>query len=472
MNGGKMNFIGRDHELIRMAQIFNKKQASILVFYGRRRVGKTELIETFLKGKKYIKIEGKEGQSKSKQIQHALYTLSKKFNDANIAKLAFKSWTEVFDFIAQKTKNSSWTIYLEELQWLANYKSDLISDLKEVWDNTYKKNLKLRLVLCGSSPSFMISEVIKSKALYNRSEYVFPIQEFSLQEIAIFFKNKKSNKHAMDAMLTVGGLPEYLKYLEANSSIIIGLSENSFAKGSFFSQEYEKIFTSSMSENKHYKKIIELLSDYKFLTKNEIAKKLKITAGGELSKILQDLEVCGFIEYILPYSSESKKRLVRYAISDNYLQFFNKFIRPRLKDIQSTGIKNYKSVINQNNYYQWLGYSFERWCRRNHRCIAEILGFESVSYQSGAYFNKSHLDTNFQIDLLFSRKDQVMTVCEIKYNINQIGSKIISEFDRKLSYLKVKNNITIEKVLICASEIPPHVEQYFDRCIPLNDFFR
>ena len=137
--------------------------------YGRRRVGKTELIEHTLQDRNLIKLEGVENGNKQAQMVRVLYQLSKIFNDKLITHLHFDTWLELFDFIAGKISVGEWTLYLEEVQWLADYQDELISDLKYVWDNTLRRNPELLLVLCGSSPSFMQNQVIHSKALYNRS---------------------------------------------------------------------------------------------------------------------------------------------------------------------------------------------------------------------------------------------------------------------------------------------------------------
>ena len=159
-----------------------------------------------------------------------------------------------------------WTVYLEELQWLANYESKMISELKYAWDNYFRHNENLILILCGSAPSFMLDYVVHSKALYNRSQYEFHLKEFNLFEVSLFLQ-ERSNKEIMDAYLTVGGIPEYLKWISRESSVFLSLCKNSFSSGSFFLCAYERIFTSSLSKNKHYKAVIEILSKRKFATR-------------------------------------------------------------------------------------------------------------------------------------------------------------------------------------------------------------
>ena len=169
-------------------------------------------------------------------------------------------------------------------------------------------------------------------------------------------------------------------------------------------------------------------------------------------------------------------KLARYQINDAYLQFFYKFIHPQLQNIQQGKYQHQATkALNLQEYQQWLGYAFERYCLNNMHRIAEILGFSGVQYTAGAYYNRSttKLDPGYQIDLLFERKDHVITVCEIKYTQNETGTAVIEEFEKKIEQLKNKKNKTLQKVLISAGGADAALinRHYFDYVITLNDFF-
>lgn len=465
------HFIGREQPFEQLKQIIRNDKPVIVNVYGRRRIGKTTLIEQALLGVRYIKLEGKQGQNKQQQIQHCLYTLSKYFKKPSIAKFKYTTWTELFDWIADKTKKGRWVLYLEELQWLASYEQELISDLKEVWDNRFQRNTQFVLILCGSSPSFMIANVVRSKALYNRSQLNIPLGAFSIQETAQFMGKRKNLNEIMDAYLSVGGIPEYLKYLKDESSVFLSLCQHSFVKGGYFAEEYEKIFTSSLSDNVYYRAIIEYLAARRFASRAEILKHLKIDSGGSITKIIDDLVLCEFVEEIVPFSSSAEGRLVRYAIKDNYLHFYYRFIAPKLRDVQAGRIKNPRQALSIDKYRQWLGYAFERWCRSHANIIADRLGFADVEYSSGAYFRRKQLRSDFQIDLIFDRKDRVLSVCEIKYTDRPLTTSVVDEFERKLEKLDKKKNQTVQRVLITACGAEKNLYNHFDRILTIQDLF-
>ncbi len=463
------NFIGRIREKERLLKIASSKEASIIIMYGRRRIGKTELLEQTFRDRNLLKFEGIEGLSEKAQRANAMSQLATYAENPLLAKTVIDTWREFFELIAQYTQQGTWTIYLEELQWLASYESTLIAELKYVWDNYLRHNPNLVLILCGSAPSFMLNLVIHSKALYNRSQHEFHLREFSLAETKEFLK-KRSDKEIIDAYLTVGGIPEYLKWVTKESSVFLSLCKNSFTPGGFFISEYDRIFTSNLSKNKYYKKIIEILSKRRFATRKELCSLLNLTSGGSISNILLDLEKSGFIDNYQPFNLDDTSILSRHAIADNYLQYYVKFIKPIQKNISSgTYEQNPKAALKVDNYTKWLGFSFERFCRKYHYVIAKILYFAGVQYQSGAFFSRTTEKElpGYQIDLIFDRADNVYTICEMKYLHGKVGTSVISEFEKKLSLFPNKEKKTIHKVLVCSEGADDALlnKAYFDDII-------
>ncbi len=192
--------------------------------------------------------------------------------------------------------------------------------------------------------------------------------------------------------------------------------------------------------------------------------------------MLKDLELCGFIQEYTPFNLRSNSLLARYHISDQYLQFYFKFIHPIQSQIENSDFNREPTrAIHNDSYIKWLGYSFERMCRKKHKLIARILGFEAVEYTYGAYFSRYTQKNNpeFQIDLVFQRKDKVLTVCEIKYLQSPVTANIINEFEKKLDLFPWREKNTIQKVLISGAGATKDLisRSYFDRIITLNDLF-
>jgi len=367
-------------------------------------------------------------------------------------------------------------LYLEEFQWLSGYSHELISEIKYFWDNYWRKNKDFTLILCGSSPSFMISEVVKSKAMHNRALHEFHVQPFSAKETHEFLGAAISREQALDALLFVGGIPEYLKYLQQESSVYLSLARNAFTPNSFFSGEYERIFVSSLESNPHYRKIIAFLARKRNATRNEIAGHLGIASGGNLTEVLNDLDLCGFVRRYTPFDKNHTSLLARYEIGDPYLQLYHRVIEPRLSDIQQGRYtKDPLGAFSIQQMEQWLGYSLERYCRNNAHIVAQYLGFSDVHYQAGAFFSRgtAKSDRGFQIDLVYKRADRVITLCEVRHNSTPISISEARKINESFACYTAPPGHTIQKVLIAKGGVQPKVSDtmLFDKVVDPLDIF-
>src|SRR5262249_46622921 len=158
-------------------QLYNDRGGKLAVIYGRRRVGKTRLVEKFMAGKTFLRFEGLEHTRTKDQISHFVADLSKQLNDPILERAKIDSWDVVFDYLTtvfSKSK-SKYIIFFDEFQWLAANQTRLVSILKKYWDQQWSKQ-DVFLILCGSVCSYMIKRVIASKALYGRINWELCLQ--------------------------------------------------------------------------------------------------------------------------------------------------------------------------------------------------------------------------------------------------------------------------------------------------------
>jgi len=468
------SYIERKYEQGIIKNALTNSLPAILVVHGRRRAGKTELIEQTLRGRSILKFEGIQNENQHYQIKRCLDQLSNYTGNKLYRELEYSKWYQFFDKLCEVLEGhrGELTLYFEEVQWLACYNTEFISELKYFWDNRLKNLSGLLLILCGSSPSFMINKVLRSKALYNRSLFEVPVKPFNIQQVKLFLGSKYSKEDVLEAFLTIGGIPEYLKYLKHGSSILTSLCQQSFTSAGFFVSEIERIFVSSLADKPAYRQIVNSIALNRYLTRAQISEKSATAEGGGLSDLLLDLEVCGFIEKYTPYSSAENGRIIRYAISDNYLQFYYKFIAPKLRDISKAKYDTCPvSALAMQSYRIYRGYAFERFCRDVEPKIANILGFSSVEYRCGAHFNRDTLSSGYQIDLVYERKDRVYTICEIKYQDTPVGISSFNEVKLKLEKFKPNKDFRVQLVLISAGPVDRKLAEgaYFDRIIGLEE---
>jgi hypothetical protein len=492
------HFVGRNYWWKHLQEIDSKNEASIIVIYGRRRVGKTELIEQFFRNRKILKFEGLQPNRKGKlspqkekkrQINECLRRLGKYTKKETEYKyLQIDEWSAFFEILLQYVLNNDVILYFEELQWLTNYQDSFLSELKPFWDDDLRKNPKLRIVISGSAPSFIVGQFMSNSAFYNRSENLIHLKPLNLIEINAFL-SQKGPREVLLAALTTGGVCEYLKQIKDAPSIFTGLCKKSFEPYSFFSIECDKVFVSSLSENRHYRKIVEFLSKNKYADRNEIYKAVvpgkkkneKVAPGGSFTVLLDDLERLGFISKYFPLTCTSDNSLlVRYCIDDEYLQFYFKFIKPKVRQINAEKfIHNPLSGMNNRSFSISMGFAFERWCRKNEIFLARMMNFGNVEYKAGAFFNRSTTSNmpGFQIDLMYIRKDHRIIVCEIKYHDVNIRSNLEKEITQKIELFREYNekykNYTFEKALITTEGLNEAQSRrdFFDYVITYDHLF-
>ncbi len=467
-----MKFIGREYELKKLEEHYKKNKSQIVALYGRRRVGKSYLIKKFCLNKESFVFEGLEDEPIAKQIQHFIYTLNKQVNLPLLKNVKPKNWHEAMDILTEVFKNRSQDqpliIFFDELPWMCNLKTSLISIIKYYWDQ-YWKDLNIFFILCGSVSQFIVNHVVKSKALYGRLSLTINLRKLGPLESQKFFSGKRSTEEILKYLMLFGGLPKYLEEINLKKSFNQNIKDLCFTKDGFFVTEFDKIFFSHFSDHQNYRKICEIISQGpKDLA--QISEKLKIPSGGGLKVYLDNLISAGFVLEYYPYNKEKKSKLKKYKLIDEYSRFYFKYIRPYYKSIQNSeeGLLFEKKILLTWN--SWLGLQFENYCIQNAIYFAQVMGFADQVETFGPSFHRG--EEGFQIDLLYKRYDKVIVICEIKYSNHKIGAEVISDVNRKTKLVKIPKGFTLERALIVNAEVDKglRMSEFFDHIVIASQF--
>jgi len=462
-------FIGRMRELSKLNELHNKKKSTLAVIYGRRRIGKSVLVEHFIENKKYLKFQGLEGLQTPDQIASFTRDLAQQINDPLLKKARFTNWEDIFDFLTDYFKKNPKTIFfIDEFQWLAASQSSLVSIMQKYWETSWKKQ-NIMLILCGSISSYMVKNVIKSTAFFGRIDWAYGLPALSVDESLKMLKSKRNIHEVFKYLLIFGGIPKYLESIKPNKSFEQNMTELFFKEDSFLLNEYEKIFYSQFKEHLNYKKIVKALTK-EALSLQQVAKLLKFPSGGGVKSYLENLENALFISSYTPFNRGLKSKLKLYKLTDEYLRFYFKFILPNQKIIKTSTNKDLFTLLTKKNLDIWLGFAFENFCLKNAMAIAEKLGFADKVLTYGPFFKQG--DNRFQCDLIFNRSDDTITLCELKYYSTPVTTKVISEVEKKCQQLPVPKGFTLEKALI--TEFPPDQSvidaEYFHHILTVDDF--
>ena len=463
--------IGRANELKMLKTANQSNKAELGIVYGRRRVGKSTLLKA-VKSENSLFLEGVKGLTKEKQIRHFLNQIAEQTN--TIPTLA-KNWSEALQVLTQFISKGRWYVVLDEVPWMASGHQEFISYLKYYWDNKWKQNNKLHIVLCGSIASFMVKHVIHSEALHNRKTYEFKLGALSIKEASQFFPNTPRDQ-VLKYLITFGGVPKYLEQINPEISYDKNIEYLCLNKNSFFLNEFETIFKEQFKTYKTYEKITELLAK-KSLNKEVLSRSLKMSSGGGLTSYLEHLESADFIKLFrsFDFQQNPKDKTRRYTIWDEWLKFYFTYIKKNQKIISINTNKKLFSAIIEPNLYNYMGFGFEKLIMKNIPDLMEIMDIElSQVVNYGPYFksSKSQHSKGFQIDLLIEEQDHTLTVIECKNSIAPIGISIINEFEQKIKKLNPPKNNILKKVLVTAGDVTQELEKkrYFSQIVRFSDF--
>lgn len=467
-------FIGRDEEIIALRKAIQARAPKIALVYGRRRIGKTALIRQAIGREPALFIEGLENRPTQAQIasflDQASRQLRKKLPEAT-------TWQSALMALSEALGKRPMVIVLDEFQWLANYRSELVSTLKMVWENHLGRKPGRALILCGSIASFMTTKVLKSSAFYGRVDVTIHLQGFRLAETARMLPRRGFGE-ILDAQCLTGGVPKYLELLADAPSIALGMEKHAFKADGYFIDEYERIFVSHFGADGGFQPIIRALADSPYgLGRRELAAQTGAAEGGTFSQHLHDLEAAGFISSQRPFDKGHETRLIRYHLSDPWISFYHAFMRTRLKQIREGGRRGMFTQLRQSGAFRsWMGRAFELVCMRHSDQIARLIGFEAIEYDVGPWFRAPRKGiTGIQIDLAYDRADKVITLCEMKRQTAPLGRAVIAEVEHKANVLREEfPKRTVQPVLVVDGPVSREVESagWFYRIIQAEEMLK
>ena len=329
---------------------------------------------------------------------------------------------QLTDAIAQQPMSHKIVLFFDELPWLATPKSDMLSALEYFWNRHWVNDGRIKLVVCGSSASWIMRKIIKSRGgLHNRVTRRINLKPFSLRETGEFLRHlgyPTNHEQTLRAYMAVGGVPFYLKQFRKVHSVDQNISRLLFAPDGALFDEFVEIFASLFDEAEKYEELMKLVAArQEGVFRQEIEAKNKLTGkGGTLSRRLEDLEAAGFIASLASFGKKSRGTL--YRLSDEYCYFYLKWIEPVKQQLKSdTEAAYWRSRIGTPRYHAWLGYAFENICYKHLAEIRKKLGITGFAPVSSWRCTAARGgEGGAQIDLLFDRDDDAITLCEIKFS--------------------------------------------------------
>jgi hypothetical protein len=325
-------------------------------------------------------------------------------------------------------------IFIDELPWYDTAKSNFLSSLEHFWNSWASTRTDIVLVVCGSAASWIINKLINNKGgLHNRVTQRIRLLPFTLEETEAYFKLRKiqlDRYQIIQIYMVFGGIPFYLDEVKPGMSAFQVIDKVCFSQDGILVDEYQKLYHSLFNSAERHIAVIEALaSKKKGLTRDELLTKSGLGNGGTTTAILEELEESGFISKYYPFEKKQKNSL--YRLSDQYSLFYLKFI----KNSKSTGEGTWMTRIDNPTWRAWSGYAYENIWMDHIDYLKKGLGINGVYTEASSWIDS---EKKVQIDLLLDRRDQVISICEVKFSMHpfQITKQYKTELQNKLSVFK------------------------------------
>ncbi len=448
------NIIGRTKEKELLDEVLKSPSAEFLAIYGRRRIGKTYLVCNHFSREDIIFFHVTGLKNGKLKAQLKLFTLEVGRAFYHGAPLSQpKNWLDAFDRLTDGIKSTGRKVVLffDELPWFATRKSQILQALDYYWNRHWSFNKNIKLVVCGSSSSWIINNIINNKGgLHNRVTNLIHLKPFTLAETKIYLKSLGASfteDQILQLYMAMGGIPHYLNHVRLGLSASQNIDNLCFTREGLLFKEYKNLFSSLFSNAKIYELIVEVIAATRHGSSlNDILNKCRIPRGGRSLQRIRELEESGFIIGFIPYGR--KERGIYYRIIDEYTLFYLYWIKPYAasmgKLIDSTGYWAERSLTP--SWKSWSGYAFESVCYKHIDKIRKALNITAgAGIGNWRYIPRLNSpDAGAQIDLLFDRNDDVVNICEIKYNKSplRLDKKEVIDLQKKAHVYQEKTHTT------------------------------
>ena len=442
--------IGRLAELKKLKALQSEPGSVFVALYGRRRVGKTFLVRQAFTNQFDFYLTGMANVTLSQQLAN-FHAAVQQYADPAKQWEAADSWFNAFRQLSdllEQSKSEKKLVFLDELPWLDTPHSGFIPALEHFWNSWASARNDVILIVCGSAASWMINNLINNTGgLHNRITHRIKLEPFTLAECEAFFKSKGGVFDRYQLILlymSIGGIPFYLNQVDVTASAAQNINRMCFETEGLLRNEFNNLYRSIFNKADRHMAVIEALSKkVKGLTRTDIIKAAKLLTGGGVTRILSELEESGFIRKYVPFGKKERNSL--YQLSDCYSLFYLRWIKNSSTLDENTWINQLDSPAQR----AWSGYAFEQVCLAHIKEIKQGLGISGVQTATSSWISRVS-KKGAQVDLVIDRRDQVITICEMKFSMNHfaIDKSYADELRNKIGVFREETK-TRKAIFLC-----------------------
>ena len=449
-------FINRKDELELLEERYRQHSFDFIVIYGRRRIGKTELIKNFVKDKPHIyMLCNKAGTSAN--VSRFKQVVSKFLREPEIASVDLE---QIFSYLVPKAKDKI-VVILDEFSYLVE-KDDAVPSLFQTVIDEVLKDKNLMLIICGSSISMMESLLGYKNPLYGRKTGHIKLDFLNFRYFDDFFPDYDLEEKIRTYAI-LGGVPFYLDRFDTDRSALENAKKEILSKKGRLYEEADFLLREEMREPDIYKAILSAISQGNAKV-SEISNKTGIKAS-DMDRYLKILIMLGIIKKEIPVTEKKSKKTL-YSIDDNFFDFYSFFFEPFRSDIELGEMRNLEESLKK-NFNAYTGKKFENLVRKE--VIRKITPFPiSRVGRWWGFYRDMEGRKELEIDIIALNEDtREIIFCECKWQDKVNPEKLIEELKEKAKFVNWNNEKRKEYYAVVARSFSVKTKQ--GECIDLKE---
>jgi len=425
-----MKFVARLDEMSTLENEYRRHSASFVVVYGRRRVGKTELIRHFIKEKPslyFLASEESESLNRESFKRHAADYL----NDDLLREAAIERWELIFERLVASSDSKRLVIVIDEFQYIGKNNPAFLSVFQGIWDNLLSKN-NVMVILCGSLVSMMMSQTLNyDSPLYGRRTAQIRLRPIKFEYYNEFFDFQYSEEELVKRYSLTGGVPKYIEMFQNSSDLNRAIQESLLNVSSYLYDEPNFLLQKEVSEIGSYFSILRTIAEGNHKVSSIAALvQQKQTNLPRYLKVLVDLDL---LEREVPVTENNpdKSKKGQYQIRDNFLRFWFKFIYPNRSYVEMSQSDVVMNRLSKNFIDGHVSYVFEQICQEKLWNLSANGKLPGILERIGRWWDNSH-----EIDVVgLSESDNLLVAGECKFWNGPVGSNILSQLEHKTTFI-------------------------------------
>ena len=403
--------IGRYENRKEFYEYMRSDRSELVVITGRRRVGKTYMINELFGDKFAFTYTGGHHLNKQRQLQNFAIALQTSIGSATPPVL--NDWFDAFmclqQLLSTRKKREKKVVFIDEMPWIDTPRSEFVAAFENFWNSWAAQQKDILFIATGSATSWMSDKLFDNQGgLHNRITHRITLKPFTLAEVEEYMTSKGGHwdrYQLAQAYMIFGGVPYYWSLIDVKQSLAQNVNRLFFVDKAPMRTEFDELYYSLFAHADKYIEVVRCLSQHRSgLTRNEIMNMTHLQ-GNTLTKVLTNLCLCDFCIDFVPINHAKQGTI--YRLTDFYTHFYFRFV----EQDNSKDPERWTHILKSPQVAAWQGLTFELICMLHLQQIKRGLGIEGMETKVSTW-----RDNDMQIDLIIDRADRLVNLCEMKFS--------------------------------------------------------